>query len=52
MEFTDRRVVRVYLGRVDGLDLVSPGNYRVTLTAHDHMLVQGNLIAIETDSSS
>jgi len=48
MEFPDPRVVRMYLGRVDGLDLASPGRYRVTLTAHDLTLVQGYFIAKQT----
>ncbi|HZL99864.1 MAG TPA: hypothetical protein VFD43_06395, partial [Planctomycetota bacterium] len=52
MEFTDRRVVRIYLGRVEGLHLVSPGHYRVTLTAHDVTLVQADFIASETQFPS
>jgi hypothetical protein len=52
MEFPDPRVVRVYLGRVDGLDLARPGRYRVTLTAHDVTLVQGYFIAEQASRSS
>lgn len=45
MEFPDPRVVRMYVGRIDGLALGSPGLYRMTLTAHDATLVQGPFVA-------
>lgn len=45
MEFTDPRVVRMYVGSIDGLALDSPGLYRMTLTAHDATLVQGPFVA-------
>lgn len=52
MEFTDPRVVRMYVGRIEGLDLDRPGHYRVALTAHDVTLVQGHFIVVQTESPS
>jgi len=50
MEFNDPRVVRMYLGEVEGLHLASPGHYRLTLTAHDAELVQSYFIAVQAES--
>jgi hypothetical protein len=52
MEFSDPRVVRVYKGRVHGLDLVSPGQCRVTLIAADTTLVQSYFMALKAGPPS
>ena len=45
MDFTDPRQIQMYVNEIQGIDLVGPGQYRVTLTAYDATLVEGYFIA-------